>query len=146
MKERMKTVRRQAKLTQTGFAVRMGVTRDIVASWENGRVEPPEAVIRLICRDFGISYLWLKNGLAPMNVPAEALVMDKLEHIMNGDNEFVKTVFRELADLPTEAWDQIKTFAQRLGAAAEKAAEKSEKAAQQAERLETVGTDGKNGT
>ena len=116
----MKQVRRQAHLTQTDFARRFGVTRDIVASWENGRVEPPEAVVRLICREFDINYLWLKSGKMPMNVPAEALALNQMERIMNGDNEFVKTVFRELANLPTEAWEEINAFVDRLSAAGTK--------------------------
>jgi transcriptional regulator with XRE-family HTH domain len=120
LKERIKKVRRQLKLTQANFATRVGVTRDIVASWEGGRVDPPETVIRLICREYGVSYEWLKFGKEPMYVPPTPLVMDKLEHIMRGDNEFVKTVFRELSDLPVEAWEQIGTFVNRLYAANQK--------------------------
>ena len=117
MKDRIRQVRRQMKLTQAAFASRLGVTRDIVASWENGRVQPPETVIRLICREQGVSYAWIKSGEEPMNVPCAALVMDKLERIMNGDNEFVKAVFRELADLPTDGWERIEAFVSRLYAA-----------------------------
>jgi len=117
LKERIKQVRSQASLTQADFAARLGVTRDIVASWENGRVDPPEAVVRLICREFSVSYAWLKGGQAPMSVPVEALVLSKVERIMNGDNEFVKAVFRELTDLPTEAWEEIAAFMSRVGTA-----------------------------
>ena len=114
MKERIKQVRRQMKLTQTAFATRVGVTRDVIASWENGRVEPPEAVIRLLCREQGVSYAWLKHGKEPMNVPVETVLVDKLEHIMAGDNEFVKRALSELINLPTEAWEQIGQFVDRL--------------------------------
>lgn len=117
MKERIKQVRSQASLTQADFAASVGVTRDIVASWENGRVEPPEAVIRLICREFSVSYAWLKSGQEPMSIPVEALVLSKVERIMNGDNEFVKAVFRELTNLPTEAWEEIAAFMSRVGTA-----------------------------
>lgn len=119
MKERIKKIRKQMEWTQAEFAARVGVTRDVVASWENGRVEPPEAVIRLICREYAINYDWLKNGRAPMNVPQDMLTMDKLTRIMNGDNAFLKAVFRELADLPTEAWERIATFVNHLSAAGE---------------------------
>ena len=117
LKERIKQVRRQSHLTQADFAARLGATRDIVASWENGRVEPPEAAVRLICREFNVSYAWLKNGQEPMNVPDEALVINQMERIMSGDNEFVKSVFRELTSLPAEAWEEIGAFIKRLGAA-----------------------------
>jgi len=114
MNERIKTFRRQMKWTQAEFAQCIGVTRNVVASWENGRVEPPEAVIRLICREYAISYDWLKNGREPMNIPEDMLTLDKLERAMTGENEFVKSVFRELADLPPDAWAMLEAFVDRL--------------------------------
>lgn len=114
MKERIKQVRKHMRLTQTAFASRIGVTRDVVASWENGRVELPEAVVRLLCREQGISYDWLRHGTEPMFVPADALLTDKLECIMAGDNAFVKSALRELINLPTEAWEQVGAFVDRL--------------------------------
>lgn len=120
MKERIRQIRSHASQTQAEFAASVGVTRDIVASWENGRVEPPEAVVRLICRDFSVNYAWLKGGQEPMNVPVEALVLSKVERIMKGDNEFVKAVFRELTNLPTEAWEEIAAFMSRVATTSEK--------------------------
>lgn len=117
MKERIKLLRKQLKLTQAAFAQRVGVTRDVVASWENGRVEPPQAVIMLVCRDLGVSYDWLQNGLEPMTVPVNTQLVDTLERIMEGDNEFVKGVLRELINLPTEAWERIGALVDRLYAA-----------------------------
>ena len=52
-----------------------------------------------------------------MCVPADALTMNKLERMMNGNNEFVKTFLREMADLPTEAWEQIAVLVNHLHAA-----------------------------
>ena len=116
MNERIKTFRHQMRWTQAEFALCIGVTRDVVASWENGRVEPPEAVIRLICREYAISYDWLKNGNGPVNVPEDMVTLDKLERAMTGENEFVKAVFRELADLPPDAWVMLEAFVDRLRA------------------------------
>ncbi|HNX61899.1 MAG TPA: helix-turn-helix transcriptional regulator [Candidatus Limiplasma sp.] len=114
MKERIRKFRRQMKWTQADFATRMGVTRDVVASWENGRVEPPEAVIRLICREYDISYDWLKNGREPMVVPRDSLTLDKVDRILNGENALMKAVFREMADLPPEGWEILSRFVDRL--------------------------------
>ena len=114
MKGRIRQVRTQLKLTQAGFAALVGVTRDVVASWENGRVDPPEAVVRLICRDYGISYEWLKTGQEPMKVPVDMLTLEKVEQLINGDNDFIRVFFRELADLPKEGWEQINQFVDKL--------------------------------
>jgi len=120
MKGRIRQVRVQLKLTQADFAARVGVTRDVVASWENGRVEPPEAAVRLICRDYGISYAWLKTGQEPMQVPADMLTLEKVEQLINGDNDFVRMVFRELADMPKEGWEQLNHFVNKLYLASHK--------------------------
>ena len=116
MKERVKLVRAKSKLTQTQFATHLGVTRDIIASWENGRVEPPEALVRVLCREFGVSYKWLKQGETPMDVPASALAIEKFDAIMNGDNEFLKAVLCTLIDLPVETWQKVASFVDVLQA------------------------------
>ena len=120
MKERVKLVRAKSKLTQTQFATHMGVTRDIIASWENGRVEPPEALVRAMCREFGVSYKWLKNGETPMDVPASALAIEKFDSIMNGENEFIKTMLCSLIDLPAETWQKVADFVDVLQASTNK--------------------------
>ena len=66
MKDRIKTVRRTANLNQTEFADRIGATRDKVASYETGRVIPTDSILKLISKEFNVSYAWLKNGEGPM--------------------------------------------------------------------------------
>gem|GEM_PF-4270790 len=51
-----------------------------------------------------------------MSVPDEAVALNQMDRIMNGDNEFMKSVFRELANLPADAWKEINAFVDRLNA------------------------------
>ena len=113
----MKEIRRTLKWTQAEFATHLGVTRDVVASWENGRVEPPEAVVRLVCREFAVHYEWLKYGNEPINIPADDLTVNRIEKLMNGDCDFAKAFIREMADLPPEGWERIASLVDRLYAA-----------------------------
>ena len=69
MNERIKTVRKSANLNQTEFADRIGASRDKIASYETGRVIPADTVLKLISKEFGISYAWLKTGEGPMEDP-----------------------------------------------------------------------------
>lgn len=71
---------------------------------ETGINNPSEQTIKLICREFGVSYDWLKNGVEPMMVPREYADRAKVDDIFDGDNEFVKQVFVQLADMPEEWW------------------------------------------
>lgn len=40
LKEQLKYVRRKLKLTQGQLAKEMGISKDTIARWENGNVEP----------------------------------------------------------------------------------------------------------
>ena len=71
MNERIKAVRKKANLTQTEFGEKIGATRAMIASYEGGAVVPADTVLRLISKEFHISYAWLKIGEGPMIDPVE---------------------------------------------------------------------------
>lgn len=60
---RMKEARERAKLTQTGFADLLGVTKQAVSSWENGRNDPPSSAIRLLAEKSGLTTDYLLSGV-----------------------------------------------------------------------------------
>ena len=113
MQQRLKTIRKNANMTQRQFAECIGVSRDVIASWEIGRAQPSEAVLRLICKQCAVNYGWLKTGEGEMQEPREAEA-EKLMRILEGDNAFMKTFLYGLADLPKEAWEQMETFMETL--------------------------------
>jgi transcriptional regulator with XRE-family HTH domain len=53
--EKVKAVRTKAGLTQEQFAQRLGVTRQAVSNWENGRNLPDIEVVIAMSRTFGVS-------------------------------------------------------------------------------------------
>lgn len=73
MNERIKKLRKMLDLTQREFGERIGVKGNTIAQYELGRNEPIDAVISLICREYGVSEEWLKNGSGEMfeDVPEE---------------------------------------------------------------------------
>ena len=115
MNERIKTFRKNAGLNQTEFADRIGASRDKVASYELGRVVPADTVLKLISKEFGISYAWLKTGEGPMEDPvleddfSERLadtyqnLPDRLkmlvEALIKMDPEWYKTLDAALAEI-----------------------------------------------
>ena len=114
MQERLKTIRKTMKLTQQQFARKIGVSRDIVASWEIGRVQPSEAMLRLISRECAVGYEWLKYGAGEMDACREATEAEKLAKILEGDNAFMKAFLQGLAELPKEAWEAMEAFMRGL--------------------------------
>lgn len=108
--ERIRELRKSSpeKMTQEQFGERIGVTRAAVTSYEINRVVPPESTIRLICREFGVSYSWLKDGMGEREeAPANMQTLDAIERILEGENEFAKFIFRRAAKLDKSVWDAI---------------------------------------
>lgn len=66
MKERIKSIRKALGLTQQEMADKLGIKRTSISNYEIGRNEPPEPVISLFRREFGISEEWLKTGEGDM--------------------------------------------------------------------------------
>ncbi|HPF88590.1 MAG TPA: helix-turn-helix transcriptional regulator [Candidatus Limiplasma sp.] len=120
MQTRLKTIRKSMNLTQRQFADMIGVSRDVIASWEIGRVQPSEAILRLICNECAVNYAWLKYGEGAMEKPGMMDETEKLINIMEGDDPFMKAFLRGLVDMPKEAWEQMERFITSLQRKTEK--------------------------
>lgn len=79
MNIRIKKLRRYLDLTQREFGERIGVKGNTIANYELGRNEPIDAVISLICREFGVNEEWLRYGTGEMFAPD---VRDELEALV----------------------------------------------------------------
>ncbi len=70
--QRIKKLRRALDLTQQGFADRIGMKRNTVASYEIERNGPSNSVISLICKEFNVSETWLRTGKGEMFIKRTA--------------------------------------------------------------------------
>lgn len=110
MKDRLKELRKALHLTQQKLADKLGVKQNTIAQYEMGRNEPSDAVIVSICREFGVSEDWLRNGNGDMFIP-----MTRDEEIASFigsvqadvDDTFKKRFISALAKLSTEEWKAI---------------------------------------
>lgn len=67
MKNRIKQIRKEKKMTQVEFGGKIGVKGNTVTNYESGLRNPTDAVILSICREFGINEEWLRNGTGEMH-------------------------------------------------------------------------------
>ena len=81
MNERLKELRKALNLTQQAFADAIGVKRNTVATYEIGRNEPIDAVIKLICDRFRVNEIWLRTGEGEMFV--ELSEDDELQQLID---------------------------------------------------------------
>ena len=108
MKERIKAIRKRSGLNQTDFGSRIGATQAMLTSYETGRVIPPEPTLKLICKEFNISYAWLKTGEGPMEDPSSDLdTVAKLSGVYQNLPDRLKTLVDVLADMDPEWWKTL---------------------------------------
>lgn len=67
---RIKKIRKELDLTQAAFAARIGSVQNSVTGYENGRRNPSQPVISLICSEFNVNKEWLETGEGEMFNPA----------------------------------------------------------------------------
>ena len=62
MKERIKSIRKDQRLTQAEFGERIGIKDSTISSYEKGIRVPSDAIILSICKEFCVNEKWLRTG------------------------------------------------------------------------------------
>ena len=88
MNERFRALRAELQLTQQEFADRLHVNRANIAGYETGKRSPSDAVVTLIC---------LRDGSGEMFRESDQDIMDMIDRVMAGENEFHKNLFKTFA-------------------------------------------------
>lgn len=116
MKDRIKELRRALDLTQDEFGGRIGITKSSISTMESGRSNPSEQTLRSMCREFGVSYLWLTTGEGSMfeNGSDDAALHVMVDRVMASENERVKQIFKNLGDFTEEDWRQVNAILDKL--------------------------------
>lgn len=108
MNERIKAIRKASGLTQSEFAERIGASRDKMASYETGRVIPSDTVLKLISREFSVSFAWLKTGEGPMEDPVvDDAVETKLLNTYQNMPDRLRMLVDALVEMDPEWWKTL---------------------------------------
>lgn len=95
MNERLKEMRKALGLTLEELGSRIGMTKSAVSKIEKGINGTTDQTIRSICREFGVSEVWLRTGEGEMFLPVseDEQLAEILCHIqMDKDDAFVHTL------------------------------------------------------
>lgn len=108
MKDRIKAVRKENGLTQTEFAERLGVSRDVIATYESGRVVPGDSILKLISKEFSVSFAWLKTGDGPMEdpMPDDAVIGKVIDSYQNLPDR-LRMLVDALVEMDPEWWKTL---------------------------------------
>lgn len=109
MNERLKELRKTLKLSQDAFGERIGMSGGGISLLEMGKRNITEQNVKSICREFNVDYIWLTTGEGEMFVDSDDDIMESIDRIMSGENEFHKNLFKTFARLDENELSALET-------------------------------------
>lgn len=111
MKDRIRQIRKENKLTQKEFAERLGIKQNTVASYEMGRIGISDSVIISICREFNVREEWLRNGVLPVYNERDGSFTELLSDLDDSNDDFIKSLIKVYMGLDKDSKDALRKIA-----------------------------------
>lgn len=108
--ERIREVRKALGLTLEKFGEKIGMKKNSVSQLENGKNSVTEKVVKAICREYNVDYMWLTTGDGEMFIDTDDDFIERIDRIMAGEDEARKSLFKfmlELSDEDIAALDRL---------------------------------------
>ena len=115
--ERVKDLRKHFGLTLEQFGKTLGVGKTAISKIEKNERGLTDQMVVSICREYGVSEKWLRDGEGEMFVPVtrnEKIARFAGELMKEETPEFRRQIVEILADLNDEQWEFFADFAERL--------------------------------
>lgn len=114
MKDRIKAVRKEIKLTQSEFGEKIGVKGNTITGYETGIRTPSDAVITSICREFNINEDWIRTGNGEMHITLsdDEQIANFIGKVLKSrDESFKKRYIKMLSALDDDGWEALEIVA-----------------------------------
>ena len=105
------------EITKTSFAEQLHVSVAFISGLCSGGKNPSDRTISDICRVFGVSEAWLRDGTEPMYVQRsenERMAMLFNDVLAEADESTRKRGIAAALDMPPEFWDNILEYAKKI--------------------------------
>lgn len=117
MNKRIFELRKYLKLSQEKFGEKLGVTKSAVSKMELGTYNITDTMLRLISKEFNVSYEWLANGTGEMILSKNRL--DEISKLTNQllceeEDSFKNKLISALANLSEQQWKVLADIAESL--------------------------------
>lgn len=110
--DRLRSLRKDLKLTQTEFARKIGLKQASIGLIENNTRNLTDRNIMSICEVFGVSEEWLREGKDEMyrkSNPDNNLAIE-IAKLLSSDDDWTKNAVLQLLKLPPHERDVLKRF------------------------------------
>ena len=105
------------EITKTSFAEQLHVSVAFISGLCSGVKNASDRTISDICRVFGVSEAWLRDGTEPMYVQRsenERMAMLFNDVLAEADESTRKRGIAAAVDMPPEFWDTILEYAKKI--------------------------------
>lgn len=95
MENRIKELRKKLNLSQKDLGKKIGISDAAVSKIEKGINSPSIQTIKSICREFNVSYAWLKDGKGDMFTNLPETLLDEIAdeyHLNDRMKKLIKTL------------------------------------------------------
>lgn len=115
--ERVRSIRKREGLTMEKFGSRIGISNPSVSTIESGKSNPSNQTILAICREFGVSEMWLRTGEGkpyPERGRLEELSYMAGRFLSSEPTEFQQRFAMMMYSLTDEEWKLLEQKARAL--------------------------------
>lgn len=122
MKDRIRTARKEAGLTQAALAEKIGCGKQSIVSYEGGSRTPLAPIAKALASACGVNEDWLLTGEGEMHGPKtrESEMAELAMSLYESDDILRTELIKAVAKLPTEQIEGIYALAEQLVQAKEK--------------------------
>ena len=114
MKNRILKIRKDSKLNQEDFGLRLNLTKNYISLIETGNRIPSNRTISDICREFNVNEDWLKNGTGDMYKEKDGSFSELLVELEDSDDDFIKSLITVYMGLDEDSKSALRKIAKGM--------------------------------
>jgi transcriptional regulator with XRE-family HTH domain len=114
MKNRILKIRKDSKLNQEDFGLRLNLTKNYISLIETGNRIPSDRTISDICREFNVNEDWLKNGTGDMYKEKDGSFSELLVESEDSDDDFIKSLITVYIGLDEDSKSALRKIAKGM--------------------------------
>lgn len=114
MKNRILKIRKDSKLNQEDFGLRLNLTKNYISLIETGNRIPSDRTISDICREFNVNEDWLKNGTGDMYKEKDGSFSELLVELEDSDDDFIESLITVYMGLDEDSKSALRKIAKGM--------------------------------
>ena len=119
LNERITTIRKELKLSQSAFGEHIGVSRDVIKNIDNNIVdaETKPLLVQQICKEYNVNRTWRETGEGNMfnDLSRDAEIAEYIGSVLaDEEDSFQKRLISALSKMTVEEWEVLEKLVTRL--------------------------------